>query len=108
MREDLSSAGMDKEEEYFYRQNKKLIDKRRAELEEKRAEQRKRELKEQHWMRCPKCGDEMEEIDLAGVKIDKCGGCNGVFFDEGELNIILEAQLPEGFLAGMKKKLFGG
>jgi hypothetical protein len=42
-------------------------------------------LKQLHWMRCPKCGSELDEIIFRGVKIDKCFPCGGVYLDDGEL-----------------------
>lgn len=30
---------------------------------------------------CPKCGAYMEQIDLAGVAIDRCTNCAGLWFD---------------------------
>lgn len=38
-----------------------------------------------HWMRCPKCGAELSEVQFRAVKIDKCFSCNGVYLDDGEL-----------------------
>ncbi|MDC0715735.1 TFIIB-type zinc ribbon-containing protein [Nannocystis bainbridge] len=38
-----------------------------------------------HWMRCPKCGSELAEVQFRNVKVDKCFACNGVFLDDGEL-----------------------
>lgn len=38
-----------------------------------------------HWMRCPKCGGELAEVQFRAVKVDKCFSCNGVFLDDGEL-----------------------
>ena len=42
-------------------------------------------LKELHWMCCPKCGGELDEITFRGVKVDKCFACGGVYLDDGEL-----------------------
>lgn len=42
-------------------------------------------LKRLHWMRCAKCGSELEEIVFRGVKVDKCFVCGGVYLDDGEL-----------------------
>ena len=54
---------------------------RMAAVEEaERAERRKL-----HWMHCPKCGAQLEEIEFRGVRVDKCFGCGGVFLDDGEL-----------------------
>ena len=32
----------------------------------------KKKLKELHWMRRPKCGMELVEIDFDGIKVEKC------------------------------------
>ena len=37
-------------------------------------------------MRCPKCGHEMKEEELEGIKIDRCSFCEGIYFDAGELD----------------------
>lgn len=38
-----------------------------------------------HWMRCCKCGTEMDEIVFRGVRVDKCLRCGGIYLDDGEL-----------------------
>ncbi len=38
-----------------------------------------------HWMRCPKCGSELAEVQFRDVKLDKCFTCGGVYLDDGEL-----------------------
>jgi uncharacterized protein len=78
----------DSEEEYFARQEaerrRKLAEERQARiaLEER---ERARAL---HFMKCPKCGMQLEEITFGGVRIDKCFGCGGMWLDDGELEII--------------------
>ena len=103
VKEDAREPGRSKEEEYFYELNKKLIDDKRKALDGKRAEQKKRELREQHWMCCPKCGDKMEEVELLGIMVDRCMACSGVYFDKGELELLLESKEPKGFLKGLKR-----
>ena len=44
--------------------------------------ERERQL---HWMRCPKCGAELAEVQFRDVKVDKCFACGGVYLDDGEL-----------------------
>ena len=89
------------EEEYFARLE---FEKRRKELEARQAriqtEERDR-LKELHFMRCPKCGMELVEIELKGIKVDRCVACQGIFFDGGEIEQLL-AQ-GEGFLGKLSK-----
>ncbi|MCH9683051.1 MAG: zf-TFIIB domain-containing protein [Deltaproteobacteria bacterium] len=36
--------------------------------------QERESLRAQHWMRCPKCGVQLDEITFRGVKVDKCFG----------------------------------
>ena len=76
------------EKEYFARQDarrsRQLEDERQARLlEEERA--RARVL---HFMKCPKCGMELEEIAVGGVRVDKCSGCEGIWLDKGELEVM--------------------
>jgi len=101
--EDIKKAGYNKEEEYFYKLNKQLIEKKRKELDAQRAEQQKQGQIAQHWMKCPKCGHEMKEVDMQGIKVDRCSHCSGIYFDRGELELLLESQETKGFLGGLKK-----
>jgi hypothetical protein len=97
---DLQEKGYNKEEEYFYRQNKELLEKRRKELDAKRKAQEN--TGHPHWMKCPKCGADMREIERQGIKVDQCGACGGIYFDRGELELLLEAKEQKGFLGGLK------
>ena len=99
--------GYDKEEEYFYRKNQELLEKKRAELDAQRQSQESAQLRELHWMRCPKCGQQMVEEERSGIKVDRCEGCGGVFFDAGELDLLLQAEEPGGFLSSLRRKLKG-
>ena len=49
-----------------------------------RSEERDR-LRALHWMRCPKCGAELSEVQFRSVRVDKCFTCGGVYLDDGEL-----------------------
>jgi hypothetical protein len=102
----LSQSGYSKEEEYFFKRNQALIERKRKELDAQHAAEQAQLSKGPHWMHCPKCGARMEEVDLAHIKVDRCTGCQGLFFDHGELEILLESQEPQGFLSGLKR-LFG-
>lgn len=35
-------------------------------------------------MLCPKCNNEMEQLEYAGVEVDRCRNCKGIWFDVGE------------------------
>ena len=65
---------------------------RRKKLEEEKhrklKEEDKKRLKELHYMKCPKCGMELIEIDYRGIEVDKCSECEGVWLNAGELEAI--------------------
>ena len=74
----------EKEEEYFtkleFERKRKLEQKKHLEME---SEEKKR-LKELHFMRCPKCGMELVEVNYKGIAVDKCSECEGIWLDAGE------------------------
>lgn len=84
------------EDEYFARQE---VERRRTAAEERqatlRAEDRERE-RALHFMKCPKCGMQLEEITFGNVRIDKCFGCEGIWLDKGELELVQKKDL--GFM----------
>ncbi len=46
-------------------------------------------------MDCPQCGAVLRERDRAGVKIDFCPDCKGVWLDRGELDKIIAIELED-------------
>ncbi len=83
-------------DEWFARHEEELL--RQARRERERGERetsareekdRRRELREAHWMKCPKCGHDLEEMEISEVKIDRCTSCEGIFLDRGELETIM-------------------
>jgi len=74
----------EKEEEYFARIEFEKKKKLEHEKHLKLAAEEKKRLKEIHFMRCPKCGMELIEIEYKGIKVDKCSECEGVWLDQGE------------------------
>jgi hypothetical protein len=77
-----------REEEYFARMEFEKKKRSEEEKQRKMAEGEKKKLKELHYMKCPKCGMELIEIDYKGIKVDKCSGCEGIWLDTGELEAI--------------------
>jgi uncharacterized protein len=78
----------EKETEYFARiefEKKREIEK---EKHKKLKEEERNVLMELHFMRCPKCGMELIEIDYKGIKVDKCSECEGIWLDAGELEAV--------------------
>ena len=101
------------EDEWFKRHEQVLLEEARAKRLQRQKEQeaseqaaQREQLKRQHWMRCPKCGHELGEVEHSGIKVDRCSFCDGVFFDAGELDQLLlrHADVRRGFfrkLAGL-------
>lgn len=82
----------EKEEEYFARMEFERRKKIEEEKQKKLAAEEKKGLRELHYMRCPKCGMELIEIDYRHIKVDKCSGCEGVWLDAGELDAVSELE----------------
>jgi len=87
------------EEEYFARVEVEKKKKLYEESREKLSQEEYQNLKQTHWMRCPKCGMELHSLPYKGVVIDKCFSCNGIFLDDGELEKIVGEE--KSFLAGV-------
>jgi uncharacterized protein len=89
------------EDEYFARQELERRKKWAAEQSAKMAGEEKDRIKKEHWMKCPKCGMDLAEIELHGVKVDQCAHCGGIYLDAGELD-----QLAKQEDAGVMSKVF--
>ncbi len=87
---DAAGSGLSREEEYFAKVEFERIRKIAAENEAAMRQQEKEELRQLHWMRCPKDGMELAEIEFLGVHVDKCTHCGGIFLDAGELDRLFE------------------
>ena len=78
----------EKEEEYFVRMEFERKKKIEMERQEKLAATEKERLKELHYMKCPKCGMNLVEIEYRSIKVDRCSACEGVWLDKGELKAV--------------------
>ena len=94
----------DVEDQYFMKIESEKLARKRAELDKTRQEELKKHKKDTHWMKCPKCGSDLEEINYQNVMIDMCNDCKGVWLDHGELELLAkgQAQMSTNFI----KKLF--
>jgi hypothetical protein len=76
------------EDEYFTKQDLELIRARRRQLDDERSKKER----SAHYMKCPKCGADLEEREHANVKIDVCPECGGTWLDAGELELLRHVQ----------------
>ena len=91
-----------REDEWFLRNEKQLLDTARAARLKREAERAAREkaeetkrLKDLHFMKCPKCGHDMKDETLDNVAVERCTHCEGIFFDAGELEQVFRKQAEQ-------------
>lgn len=84
------------EEEYFHRKEKEAL----AKTRERAAAEAREQGKQSSVMLCPKCGEELVEITLQDIAVDRCKGCQGVWLDSGELERLTEKE-SQGWLANL-------
>jgi len=89
----------DKEQEYFIKQDLERIKRMREEHLKRQQEEERERLKELHFMHCAKCGQTMTTVTLAGVEVEVCSGCGGIYLDAGEIEKLTEVS-KRGALAG--------
>jgi hypothetical protein len=69
------------ENEYIFRHEKELLEKKKVDVEESLA-------REHCKNRCPKCGDPIRPVTFRGVPLDRCPGCGGVWLGPNDLRIL--------------------
>jgi len=76
------------ENEWFARHEEELL--RQARRSRQREEEQARQAQENaEQPKCPKCITDLREEGIAGVTIDRCVSCDGIFLDRGELEEIV-------------------
>ena len=84
------------EEDFFARKEYERLRKSQEESQKNLAAEQRIKEKELHYMKCPKCGMNLVEIDYKNIKVDKCSECEGIWLDAGELETI--GQMDKGGL----------
>jgi uncharacterized protein len=87
-------------DEYFWKLDQELLAKQRRQRAMEREAQEREAAQKSHWMKCPKCGQDLQETDFKDIKIDRCTGCGGAFFDAGELDLLRVRNQHQNWLAG--------
>jgi len=77
------------EEEYFAREDIEKKRKLALQQSEELATKRREELKQLHYMKCPKCGMDLQTLSKGTVEIDTCFNCHGVWLDARELESLM-------------------
>jgi hypothetical protein len=80
------------EEKYFKSLEHKKMKTAETEKEKKETEEEKARRRDLHYMCCPKCGHDLEEVAFREIMIDRCTTCRGVWLDVGELESIAKEE----------------
>ncbi len=84
------------EDEYFAREE--IEKKHRLALKQaaETAQKTKEELRQLHYMKCPKCGMDLHTLKRGDVEVDTCFHCQGIWLDKGELEALMSQGSPHG------------
>ncbi len=73
------------EEEFFAREEaEKLYKLHKEKLRAQKAQDAEAQ-KQAHWMKCGKCGYDLQTIRWRNVDVEKCFRCGAILLDDGEL-----------------------
>lgn len=84
----------DQEDEYFIRLEKEMQKQREEQRKAQVSKEEREKLRALHFMKCPKCGTDLMEIDFKGMKIDECTSCRGMWLDAGEFDALVAIEKP--------------
>ncbi|RKG88085.1 TFIIB-type zinc ribbon-containing protein [Corallococcus terminator] len=77
------------EDDYFAREEIEAKRKLALQQAQETAAQQREDLKKLHYMKCPKCGMDLQTLKQGNVELDSCFNCHGVWLDAGELQHLL-------------------
>ena len=78
--EEIHRAERAQEDDYFRKLDQELL----VALRTKSAAEIEQAIRQYTRMRCPKCGEPLEDTPSPRVKIAACPGCGGIWLDKGE------------------------
>jgi hypothetical protein len=87
---DLEQA---REDQYFARRDKELLERMRKDRDKEFAN----ELKAAGTLICPRCGAQLGERSHHGVQARECPGCGGLWLDKEEVEVLAERE-QDGWL----------
>jgi len=90
MTKDKKSSGT--EDEYIAKEEAEKVKRLHDKLREETETRERAEIQASCYMKCPKCGYDLNEVVFRGINIDCCTSCDGVWLDEGELEKLAGSQ----------------
>jgi uncharacterized protein len=82
------------EDEYFARIEREMKERIKEQKKRGASKEERDKIRELHFMKCPKCGMDLMEIDFRGMKIDECSVCRGMWLDAGEFDAMVNIEKP--------------
>jgi uncharacterized protein len=82
------------EDEYFARLEREMKEKIKEQMSKQAPQEERENLRKLHFMKCPKCGMDLMEIDFKGMRIDECSTCRGIWLDAGEFDAMAKMDKP--------------
>jgi hypothetical protein len=76
---EIHRAGRAQEDDHFRKRDQDLL----MELRAQSAAESEKAIRNYAHMRCPKCGESLEETPARGVTMAACPGCGGLWLDKG-------------------------
>jgi len=74
------------EQEFFAREESEKIHKLHEKQKEELSAKELKERKNLHFMKCPKCGNDLKTIRISFVDVEECPACGALVLDKGELS----------------------
>jgi len=96
---DLKKLGYNKEEEYFHKLNKALIEKAKKRELPGTGKKEEGAGKKEEKGKCPQCSAVLEVIEAFGLRTMRCRKCLGTFLTKEVLESLLEKKEPQHFLS---------
>jgi uncharacterized protein len=95
------------EDEFFAREEAEKLHRLHVEKMKERTQEQMDAEKKAHWMKCGKCGYDLQTIRWRNVDVDKCFRCGCILLDDGELEKLAgeenSGQFVSSFLGLFKK-----
>ena len=101
--EKLRDVEKAREDQYFAKRDRELIEKLRGERDKEFRE----ELKAAGELRCPHGHGALQQRLESGIHIDECPTCGGLWFDKGELELLARYE-EEGWFGRLFRARHGG
>ncbi|MFI5322212.1 MAG: zf-TFIIB domain-containing protein [Thermodesulfobacteriota bacterium] len=73
------------EEEYFAKEEAEKSKRLKEKVKHETEDEEREGIRTLCYMKCPKCGGNLNEVAFRGIRIDRCSRCGGVWLDNGEL-----------------------